>query len=89
MAKEHKCKKCGLTYKGFSNQCPYCHKKTKYGIFNAFMCVIGYITTFLIAIGIIYYEIFKMIVFSFALTPLLISIITIVAVIAIIIFLLK
>ncbi len=89
MAKEHKCRKCGLNYKGFSNSCPYCHKTTKYGIFNTIMCVIGYITTILFVIGLVYYEILKMTILSFAFMPLIITVLVIAAFVGLIILLLK
>lgn len=79
--KEHRCKKCNLTYKGLKTSCPYCHKSTRIGIINKIMCVIGYITFFTIAGWVIWYEVMKAMVFSIFLAPALICL----AVIAIIV----
>lgn len=89
MAKERKCKKCGLTYKGMKTTCPYCHRKTKYGVLNTIMAVIGYITTISVAGFIIWFEITEMMIMSFALLPILMILICIAIVVAIIIAIVK
>lgn len=89
MAKERKCKKCGLTYKGFAAECPYCHKSTKFGLLNKIMMVIGYMTTVAVLGLIVYYEILKLMVLSFAFVPLMIFIGFILVVAAIIVLIFK
>lgn len=79
--KEHKCKKCRMTYRGLKTTCPYCHKSTRIGVINKIMCVIGYITFFTVAGWLIWYEITKAMVLSIFFVPAIVCI----AVIAIII----
>lgn len=67
--KEHKCKKCGLTFKGYTNYCPYCHKRTKYGTINNIMAVIGYLTTASIILTLVYLGLIAGIATSIALIP--------------------
>lgn len=89
MAKERKCKKCGLSYKGMKTECPFCHKRTKFGIINKIMTVIGYITTITLVSFFLWYEISKLVLMSFALVPMLFLIIYIAIIITVIVLIFK
>ena len=69
--------------------CPYCHRKTKYGILNTIMAIIGYITTISVAGWIIWFEITEMMVMSFAFLPLIMLLIFIAIIVTIIILIVK
>ena len=84
MAKERKCRKCGLTYKGMKTACPYCHKATKYGTLNKIMAFIGYLTTASTIITLIYYGLIASLALSYLFIPLLIFIAVVVAIIILI-----
>ena len=84
MAKERKCKKCGLTYKGFTTSCPYCHKRTKYGTHNNIMAVIGYLSTIGFVSTVLYFLLIGALASTFFFVPALIFIAVIVAIVVLI-----
>lgn len=91
--REHKCRKCKLSYKGFKSVCPYCHKKTKYGIMNTIMCVIGYITVIISIIAAMYIGITTITVSAYInsilFIPIIAMIIGIAIIVAFVIFMIK
>lgn len=89
MAKERKCKKCGLSYKGFNTTCPFCHRTTKFGVFNKIMTIIGYITTVIATCFLIYAGIIYLTVISFSIVPLLMFIGFIAIIVGLIIMIFK
>ena len=89
MAKERKCGKCKLTYKGIKERCPFCHKLTKLGIFNRIMCILGYITLFFIIVTIAYYLEAIVFVSTILSLPAIAIVITIALIVGIIIAILK
>lgn len=86
MAKERKCRKCGLTYKGFKTSCPFCHRTTKYGNLNKIMAFIGYLTTAGAVLSLAYFGLIASVAMTYVLIP---TIIFIAVVIAIVILILK
>lgn len=84
MSKERKCKKCGLTYKGFTTSCPYCHKRTKYGTLNNIMAVIGYLSSIGFVSTVLYFLLIGALASTFFFVPALIFIAVIVAIIVLI-----
>lgn len=85
MAKERKCRKCGLTYKGMKTSCPYCHRTTKYGTLNKIMAFIGYLTTAVTVLSLAYFGLIASLETTVFLIPTVIFIAIVVAIIILII----
>lgn len=89
MAKERKCRKCKLTYKGLKTTCPFCHKSTNFGIFNKIMCVLGYISFLLGLIIFVHYVLIKGVINVIWFLPVIAAIIIIAIIVGICIFIFK
>ena len=87
--KERKCRKCKLTYKGMKERCPYCHKLTKLGLFNRFMCILGYMSFILLVVLFIYTTLISTVVTAMWFVPVVATILIIAVIVAIIIFVSK
>lgn len=89
MAKERRCRKCKLTYKGLKTTCPFCHKSTNLGIFNKIMCVFGYISFLLTLIIFVYYVLIQGIINVIWFLPAIAGALIILIIIGICIFIFK
>lgn len=89
MAKERRCRKCNLTYKGLKTTCPFCHKSTNLGIFNKIMCVFGYISFLLTLIIFVYYVLIQGIINVIWFLPAIAGALIILIIIGICIFIFK
>lgn len=89
MAKERKCRKCKLTYKGLKTSCPFCHKSTNLGIFNKIMCVFGYISFLFVIILLVHYILITSIINVIWFMPIIATIIIIAIIVGICVFIFK
>ena len=87
--KERKCRKCKLTYKGLKERCPFCHKLTRFGIFNKIMTVLGYISLIFILIIWVHLIIAYMIVDMIWFMPVIAIAIVVAIIIGICVFIFK
>lgn len=87
--KERKCKKCKLTYKGLKERCPFCHRLTKIGVFNRFMCVLGYIAFITTLIAAVYMLFVEALVTAMWIMPILATLVIIAIIVAIIVLVFK
>ena len=87
--KERRCRKCKLTYKGLKERCPFCHKLTKLGLFNRFMCIIGYMAFALLIVAFIYFALIHTVATAIWVLPTIATVLIIAVIVAIAIFVCK
>lgn len=87
--KERKCRKCKLTYKGLKERCPFCHKMTKLGLFNRFMCIIGYMAFALLIVAFVYAALVETVITAVWVLPTIATVLIIAVIVAIVIFVTK
>lgn len=84
--KERKCRNCKLTYRGLKERCPFCHKFTRFGIFNKIMSVFGYISLIILICDISYVVWIGALFSAFWYAPILITLACITIIVGIIYF---